>query len=241
MPFPILKRRLSAIVSTLAFLAAPCASAVAAAPPAKAVYDQLTPENSALLLIDYQPQYAFATQSISIDTLVNNAVALTETAQAFRLPTIITTVTAMAYGGPTFPQIVAAAPDVAVIDRTPINAWDDERVRDAIRKAGRKKLIVAGLWTDNCVMLPALAALKEGYEVYVVTDASGDLDAESHERAVQRLVQAGAVPITWLPVLLELQADWTKDVTHGKVAAIIKNRAAAMGIGSFYKRTMSGQ
>lgn len=241
MSFSTLRTRFSAaIVSTFALLGAH-ASTAPAATPAKAVYDQLTPENSALLLIDYQPQYVFATQSISIDTLINNAVALTKTAQAFKLPTVITTVTAKAYGGPAFPQLQAAAPGVNVIDRTRVNAWEDERVRDAIHKAGRKKLIIAGLWTDNCVMLPALAALKEGYEVYVVTDASGDMDAESHERAVQRLVQAGAVPITWLPVLLELQADWTQDVTHGGVSNIIKDHAGAMGLGGFYKRAISGQ
>lgn len=242
MLFSMLKRHFSAaIVSTIMLLSTAGAQAAQAATPAKPVYDQLTPENSALLLIDYQPQYVFATQSIPIDTLVNNAVALTETAQAFKLPTVITTVTSKAYGGPVFPQIEAAAPGVNVIDRTRINAWQDERVRDAIHKTGRKKLIIAGLWTDNCVMLPALAALKEGYEVYVVTDASGDMDGESHERAVQRLVQAGAVPITWLPVLLELQADWTQDVTHGAVSGIIKNHVGAMGLGMFYKRAMSSQ
>lgn len=203
-----------------------------------AVYDQLTPENSLLLMIDYQPQYAFATQSIGIDALINNATALTKVAQAYKLPTVITTITAKAYAGPLFPQIQAAAPGIAVIDRTSINAWADTRVRDAVRAAGRKKLIIAGLWTNNCVMLPALAALKEGYEVYVVTDASGDLDAVSHERAVQRLVQAGAVPITWLPVLLELQADWTRDITNGRVSKILNEHAGAMAIGAFYKQSV---
>lgn len=235
-----LVRRLS-IALMLSISALSGANAVAQESPTarqKPVLDQLTPENSALLLVDYQPQYAFATQSVSIDTLLNNAVALTKTAQAFKIPTVITTITAKAYGGPVFPQIQAAAPDVKVIDRTPINAWQDARISDAIRKTGRKKLIIAGLWTDNCVMLPALSALKEGYEVYVVTDASGDSDAASHERAIQRLVQAGAVPITWLPVLLELQADWTRDVTSGSVNKIIADHAGAMGIGAFYKRAL---
>ncbi|WP_219817250.1 hydrolase [Burkholderia anthinoferrum] len=213
-----------------------------AAPPEtpypKPVYDQLTPDNSSLLLIDFQPQYVFATQSSSIDTLLNNAAALAEVAQTFKLPTVITTITSKAYGGPLLPQIRDAAPGVPVIDRTPINAWQDARVRDAVHRAGRKKLLIAGLWTDNCVMLPALAALKEGYEVYVVTDASGDSDPISHERAIQRLVQAGAVPITWLPVLLELQADWTRDATHGAVAKILAQHAATMGIGALYKRSM---
>ncbi|PHN28482.1 chloroperoxidase [Pseudomonas sp. ICMP 564] len=203
------------------------------------VLDQLTPENTALLLVDYQPQYAFATQSISIDALINNATALTKVAKVFKLPTVITTITADSYGGPMFPQIRAVMPDAEVIDRTPINAWQDEKVRKAIHATGRKKLLIAGLWTDNCVMLPALYALKEGYEVYVVTDASGDSDAVSHERAVQRLVQAGAVPITWLPVLLELETDWTKDKTNGEVYNILRDHAGAMGIGAFYKQFLS--
>ncbi len=229
------KRAAIALLALFSFGAAISNAAESSAQP-RPVYDQLTPENSQLLLIDYQPQYAFATQSITIDALLNNATALTKVAQAFNLPTVITTITAKAYAGPTFPQIQSAAPDVSVIDRTPINAWAEPRVRDAVKKAGRKKLIIAGLWTNNCVMLPALAALKEGYEVYVVTDASGDPDVASHERAVQRLVQAGAVPITWLPVLLELQADWTRDVTNGQVGKIINEHAGAMATGAFYKQ-----
>ena len=223
-----------------ALLLAVTASSHAQSGPAhpKPVYDQLTPENSILLLIDYQPQYAFATQSIAIDTLLNNAAGLTKAAQVFKVPTIITTITAKAYGGPTFPKVQAAAPAVTPIDRTPINAWQDRRIADAVRKSGRKKVLMAGLWTDNCVMLPALAALAEGFEVYVVTDASGDSDAASHERAIQRLVQAGAVPITWLPVMLEWQADWTRSATSGAVGKIIEEHAGAMAIGAFYRSTL---
>lgn len=232
-----LLRRLAAAAVFLS--AAVCA--VAADSPArmpKPVYDQLTPENSILLLVDYQPQYAFATQSIGIDALLNNAAGLAKAAQVFKVPTIITTITAQAYGGPTFPQVQAAAPQVTPIDRTPINAWQDPRIAEQIRKSGRKKLIIAGLWTDNCVMLPALSALAEGFEVYVVTDASGDSDAASHERAVQRLVQAGAVPITWLPVMLEWQADWTRAETAGPVGKIISEHAGAMSIGAFYLQSL---
>lgn len=204
-------------------------------PTARLVLDQLTPENSVVLLIDYQPQFVFSTRSIDIETLVNNTAGLTKAALAFKVPTIITTVTAQAFAGPLIERIQAAAPAVRPIDRTVINAWHDDRVAKAVRASGRKKIIMAGLWTDNCVMLPALSALAEGYEVYVVTDASGDYDAASHERAIQRLVQAGAVPITWLPVMLEWQADWTRP-TAGAVNQIIRDHAAAMSVGAQYRQ-----
>jgi nicotinamidase-related amidase len=120
------------------------------------------------------------------------------------------------------------------LERTVINAWADSRVRDAVTATGRKKFVIAGLWTDNCVMLPALAALKEGYEVYVVADASGDYDAMSQQLAMERLVQAGAVPTTWLPVMLEWQADWGNSATAGPVAQIMRENAKAIGAGSQY-------
>ena len=186
------------------------------------VLDELTPENSVVLLIDYQPQYAFSTHSTSIDSLVNNAAGLAEAARVFKVPIVITTITAQAFAGPLLDQVQAAVPNIKPIDRTVINAWQDERVAKAIRATGRKKIVMAGMWTDNCVMLPALSALAEGFEVYVVTDASGDYDPESHERAVQRLVQAGAIPITWLPVMLEWQADWSHGATASAVSQIIR-------------------
>lgn len=228
--------RLSSAILALSFVVS--SAAVHAATP---VLDELTPDNSMVMLIDMQPQFAFSTRSTSIDSLINNAEGLTEAAQAFKVPTLITTITAKGFGGPVFPQIQAAAPNVKPIDRSTINAWQDPRVVDYVheaRKAGRKKIIMAGLWTDNCIVLPALSALKEGYEVYVVTDASGDYDSESHERAVQRLVQAGAVPITWLPVMLEWQADWSRKETAGKVVDILSRHAGSTGLGIFYKNTM---
>jgi nicotinamidase-related amidase len=198
------------------------------------VYDQLTPENSVVLLIDFQPQYAFATRSLPIDSIVNNAQALVKAARVFNVPTIVTTITAKSYAGPLLADLQTANPEITPLDRTVINAWADERVRDAVKAAGRKKLVIAGLWTDNCVMLPALAALKEGYEVYVVADASGDYDAMSQQLAIERLVQAGAVPTTWLPVMLEWQADWSNSSTAGAVAQIMRENAKAIGAGSQY-------
>jgi nicotinamidase-related amidase len=201
------------------------------------VLDQLTPENSVVVLIDYQPQYTFSTRSADIDSLVNNAVGLAKAARAFRVPTVVTTITAQAFAGPLLAPIRAAI-DADPLDRTVINAWRDDRVAKAIRATGRKKIVMAGLWTDNCVMLPALSALAEGFEVYVVTDASGDYDPQSHERAIQRLVQAGAVPITWLPVMLEWQADWSRGETSGAVNQIIREHAAAMSAGAQYRQAM---
>lgn len=225
-----------------AFVSSACVLSVAHAAPQQApnrVLDQLTPENSVVLLIDYQPQYAFATRSTDIDSLVNNTAGLAKAARVFKVPTVITTITAQAFAGPLLHQVQAAAPDTKPIDRTIINAWKDERVAKAVRAAGRKKIVMAGLWTDNCVMLPALSALAEGFEVYVVTDASGDYDPASHERAVQRLVQAGAIPITWLPVMLEWQADWSRNATAGAVNQIIREHAAAMSAGAQYNQAIA--
>ena len=204
--------------------------------PAPRVLDELTPENSVLLLVDYQGQFAFSTHSVGIDTLVNNTAGLAKSARVFNVPVIVSTVTATSFAGPLLHQVEAAIPGVKPIDRTVINAWKDPRVSGAVRATGRKKLLIAGLWTDNCVMLPALSALAEGYEVYVVTDASGDYDAVSHERAIQRLVQAGAVPITWLPVVLEWQGDWSRQDTATAINQIFREHAAALSVGAQYRQ-----
>lgn len=232
-----MKTSFGAIILTLSQVIM-SATQAASPPPQTRVLDQLTPENSVVLLIDYQPQYAFSTRSTDIDSLVNNAVGLAKAAHAFKVPTVVTTITAKAFAGPLL-QPIRAATDIDPIDRTVINAWHDERVVKAVKATGRKKIVMAGLWTDNCVMLPALNALAEGFEVYVVTDASGDYDPPSHERAIQRLVQAGAIPITWLPVMLEWQADWARSETSGAVNQIIREHAAAMSAGAQYRQAMS--
>ena len=228
----------------LASSAAPAfAQATQTRPSAAAprVLDELTPQNSVVLLIDYQSQFAFSTHSIGIDALVNNTAGLAKAARVFNVPIIVSTVTAEAFAGPLLYQIAAATPGVVPIDRTVINAWRDPRVSSAVRATGGKKLIIAGLWTDNCVMLPALSALAEGYEVYVVTDASGDYDAASHERAIQRLVQAGAVPITWLPVALEWQGDWSRTATATALNAVLREHVSALGVGGQYRQDTVGR
>jgi nicotinamidase-related amidase len=200
----------------------------------------LTPQNSVLLLIDHQPQMAFATHSIDTGELVNNVTGLAKAAKAFKVPTVLTTVAAESFSGPIFPSVQAVFPEQTPIDRTTMNTWEDKRVVDVVAKSGRKKLIIAALWTEVCLMGPALGAIDDGYEVYIVTDASGGVSNEAHERAIQRMMQAGAVPVTWLQVMLEWQRDWARQETYDVVNAIAKEHGGAYGVGISYAKTMFG-
>lgn len=200
----------------------------------------LTPDNSTLILIDHQPQMAFATRSIDGQTLVNNVAGLAKAAKLFDVPTVLTSVAAQSFSGPLFPQIQAVFPDQEPIDRSTMNSWEDERVRAAVEKTGRKKLVIAALWTEVCLVEPVLSAIDDGYEVYIVTDASGGVSPEAHERAIQRMVQAGAVPVTWLQVLLEYQRDWARQGTYDAVMTLAKEHAGAYGIGISYAKAMLG-
>ncbi len=201
----------------------------------------VTPENSVLLLIDHQPQMAFATHSIDGQTLVNNVTGLAKSAKVFGAPTILTTVAAESFSGPIFPPIQAVFPDITPIDRTTMNCWEDGKVVEAVEKTGRKKLIMAALWTEVCLATAALSALDDGYEVYIVTDASGGVTVEAHERAIQRMVQAGVVPMTWLQVLLEWQRDWARQETYDAVLAVAKEHGGAYGLGIGYAKVMLGE
>jgi nicotinamidase-related amidase len=198
----------------------------------------LTPQNSAIILIDHEPQFVFSLASMDRGSLLNNVAGLAKTAKLFGVPTIITSGTAEAFAGPVIPEITSVFPGQPIIDRTNINAWEDQRIVDAVRATGRKKLIIAGLWTEVCVALPALSALEEGYEVYVVTDASGGWTKESHDAGVQRMVAAGAKPISWLAVLFEYQRDWARQGTYAGVTNILAQHAGALGTGGFYVNTM---
>jgi len=215
-------------------------TATGASQAPRLVHDQLTPENSVLLLVDFQPQFVFSTRSTPVDALVNNAVALAKAARLFNVPTVVSTIAAKAFAGPLLADLQAVNPSSAPLDRTVINAWSDPRVREAIKATGCKKLLIAGLWTDNCVMLPALSALAEGHEVYAVADASGDYDAAAHDLAMLRLVQAGAVPITWLPVMLEWLADWSQAEAAAGVSRIMAEHAKAVGVGAQYLGAVKG-
>ncbi len=200
----------------------------------------LTPDNFILLLIDHQPQMAFATRSIDSETLINNVTGLAKSAKIFGVPTILTTVASESFSGPIFPSIQAVFPNQKPIDRTTMDPWEDKNFVAAVKKIGRKKLVMAGLWTEVCVTTPALSALDEGYEVYIVADASGGVTAESHERAIQRMIQAGAAPMTWLQVLLELQRDWARTKTYDAVTDVAKEHGGAYGVGLLYAKAMFG-
>ena len=180
----------------------------------------LTPEESVLLLIDHQP-FQFANLHSHEPTMViNNVILLAKTAKAFGVPTILTTVVEES-GGYLLQGLQDVFPDQKPINRTFINTWEDSRVVDAVKATGRKKLIIAGLWTEICVAMPAIQALDDGYAVYVVTDASGGTTREAHDMAVQRMVHAGVVPITSMAVGAELQRDWAREATVAGLAAAV--------------------
>jgi nicotinamidase-related amidase len=199
----------------------------------------LTPQNSQLIIIDQQPQMAFAVQSIDRQTLKNNVVGLAKAASVFNIPTTITTVETDSFSGPTFPEILDVFPGKPILERTSMNSWDDQKVRDALAANGRKKVVVAGLWTEVCNTTFALCAMLEGdYEIYMVADASGGTSKEAHDWAMQRMVQAGVVPVTWQQVLLEWQRDWARRETYDAVGAIVKEHSGAYGMGIDYAYTM---
>ncbi len=199
----------------------------------------LTPENSQLIIIDHQPQMAFGVQSIDRQTLKNNVVGLAKAAKVFDIPTIITTVETESFSGRTYPEILDVFPDHPILERTSMNSWDDQKVRDALKANGRKKVIVAGLWTEVCNTTFALCAMLEGeYEIYMVADASGGTTKEAHDFAMQRMVQAGVVPVTWQQVLLEWQRDWARRDTYDAVIRIVTEHSGAYGMGVDYAYTM---
>jgi nicotinamidase-related amidase len=165
----------------------------------------LTPENSALILIDFQPGLIDGTKSVSREILVNNVLALAKTGNLFRLPIVLTTVGVNAgYQEDTIAELKLALPDVSAVDRSKVNAWEEPAFREAVVATGRSKVIMAGLWTEVCLVFPTLDMLNDGYQVYAVSDASGGTTVDAHERGMQRIIQAGAVPVTWEAVMAEL-------------------------------------
>lgn len=199
----------------------------------------LTPQNSQVIFIDQQPQMAFGVQSIDRQVLKNNVVGLAKAAKTFKIPTIITTVETEGFSGHTYPELLAVFPNHKILERTSMNSWDDQNVRDALAAAKRKKVIVSGLWTEVCNTTFALsAALEGGYEIYMVADASGGTSVDAHNYAMDRMTQAGIVPMTWQQVLLEWQRDWARKETYDAVIAIAQEHSGAYGMGLDYAYTM---
>lgn len=200
----------------------------------------LSPENHALVLIDFEGQMAFATKSIAITELRTNVAIIAGASKIFKIPTIVTTVAEDSFSGPVFPEIEEFYPQATsgYIDRTSMNTWEDEPAYKAITGTGKKKLVLAGLWTGVCIVGPALSALAEGYEVFVITDACGDVSSEAHERAIQRMVHAGVKPVTAVQYLLELQRDWARTETYVAVTDLMKKYGAGYGLGIHYAHHM---
>ena len=198
----------------------------------------LQPSECALLLVDLQAGLGFGMESTPRQTLLNNSVALARTAVAFQVPVVATTSASKVYSGPLFPQVAAALPGVASIERRNMNAWEDDKARSAVIATGRKRLLVAGLLTEACVSFPALSALQEGFEVYVVADTCGGLTPASHELALRRLEQAGVKLTSWIQVLLEFQRDWTRHETYEAARGIVVDNGGGYGMGLAYAREM---
>jgi nicotinamidase-related amidase len=197
----------------------------------------LRPEDSVLVLIDHQPYQLANLNSHDPQMVVNNSTALAKAAKAFGVPTILTSVIAER-GGLIFPQITDVFPGQEVIDRTFINTWEDRKVVDAVKATGRKQLIIAGLWTEICVAMPVIQALGEGWDVTVITDASGGTSVEAHEVAIQRMIAAGANMMTWLALASEWQRDWARTQHAAELTDVLKHHAAGSGIAFLWEQQL---
>ena len=200
----------------------------------------LSPADHTLILIDFQSQMAFATKSIDPVMLRNNAALVANAARIFNVSVIPTTVAEKTFSGPMFDEIKAAFPKAKFFDRTSMNTWEDKAVIEEVNRIGKGRLVLAGLWTSVCIVGPSLSALDQGFEVYVITDACGDVSDEAHERAVERMVQAGARPMTSVQYLLELQRDWARSETYEATTGLAKTFGGAYGLGIIYAKTMLG-
>ncbi|WP_029457173.1 hydrolase [Solidesulfovibrio alcoholivorans] len=198
----------------------------------------LNPQNSAVIFIDHQPQMTFGVANIDRQTLFNNVLLLAKAASIFKIPTILTTVETKSFSGNMWPQLLAIFPGQEPIERSSMNSWESEAFVKAVAATGRKKLVMAALWTEVCLVFPALEALGAGYEVYAVEDASGGTSLAAHNAAMRRIEQAGAVPVTALQVLLEYQRDWARKETYDDVLAVVKEHGGAYGQGVEYAYTM---
>src|SRR5205085_5785991 len=191
----------------------------------------LTPDNCVVTIIDLQPQMLFGVGNFDRQSIINNNVALCKAARVFDVPVVLSTVETKGFSGNMWPQVQAVFPKQTPIERTTMNSWDDENFVAAVKKSGRKKIVLAGLWTETCVALATVQALYDGYEVYVVEDCCGDVNQLAHDNAMKRVIQAGAKPVVALSVMLELQRDWAERDTYDAVMDIVKTHCGAYGMG----------
>lgn len=202
------------------------------------VHSLLSPDNCLITLIDHQPQMLFGVTNMDRQTIINNTVGLAKAAKVFNVPIVLSTVETKSFSGYLWPQLAAVFPDQKPVERTSMNAWEDNNYLAAIQATRRNKIVMAGLWTEVCVTFPTVQAIEAGYEVYVVADCCGDITQMAHDMAMQRVIQAGAVPMTWIQTMLELQRDWARRETYDKVMAIVKEHGGAYGMGVEYAYTM---
>lgn len=200
----------------------------------------LNPSNHLLIMIDHQSQMAFATKSIDPIMLRNNAALVAKAAREFKVPTILTTVAEKTFSGPMFDEIKTVFPDAETIDRTTMNTWEDARIAERVNQIDKAKVVIAGLWTSVCIVGPTLSALDQGFEVYVIADACGDVSDEAHQRAMERMIQAGVRPMTALKYLLELQRDWARGETYDATVATSIAHGGGYGLGLIYAKSMFG-
>jgi len=197
-----------------------------------------TPQDSAIVFIDHQPQMTFGVANMDRATLINNVTLLAKVAKEFEVPAVLTAVETESFSGYIWPQLLDVFPGQQVIERTSMNSWDDPGFRAAIESTGKKNIIMTGLWTEVCVTWPTIEMLGAGYNIYVVDDCCGATSVVAHDAAVSRMVQAGAVRLTTIAALLEWQRDW-KDHTHyDALMGILKQYAGAYGSGVEYCYTM---
>src|SRR5438093_4188008 len=184
----------------------------------------LTPDNCVVAIIDLQPQMLFGVANFDRQTIINNNVALSKAAKVFEVPVVLSTVETKSFSGNMWPQIQAIFPNQTPIERSSMNSWDDENFVAAVERSGKKKIVLAGLWTETCVALPTIQAIHDGYEIYVVEDCCGDVSQLTHQNAMKTGIQAGVKPSTWLMVMLEWQRDWAEKDTYDAVKDIVKTQ-----------------
>ncbi|QFZ20021.1 hydrolase [Saccharothrix syringae] len=204
--------------------------------PDSAVKALFSTEDAALVFIDHQPQMIFGARSADPQTVINNVAVLAKLGKLFAIPTVLTSIAADTFSGPLLPEITRLFPDTGVIDRSHLNAWQDGNFRAAIEATGRRRLVMAGLWTEVCLTFPALSAAEAGYEVFAVVDASAGATPATHDAAIARMTQKGIVPVTTIGVLSELQRDWARSETYDGVTDIAAEHLGAWGQGIAYVR-----